>query len=265
MSYSTRFSPSTELVEGKIFARLDRGEGFGKLEAYKGCNLSGKWILHWGVSRVDDVGSEWDQPPLDMIAPIPPGSIPIKDYAIETPMKKSLSSTEGDILHEVKIDLKPNNDISAINFVLKDEETGAWYQHKGRDFKGPLGQISNILLKSEATHDKVQDDNSGSRNTKVENSQLEDIPGDILLHWGVCRDNLKWWEIPPAPHPPETIAFKDRALRTKLQNQNGIWNIFGGHVNWDDRAIVADDSYFQGRGNKSTGDNFHAAPNIDHS
>ncbi|KAG4921176.1 hypothetical protein JHK82_050116 [Glycine max] len=138
MSYSTRFSPSTELVEGKIFARLDRGEGFGKLEAYKGCNLSGKWILHWGVSRVDDVGSEWDQPPLDMIAPIPPGSIPIKDYAIETPMKKSLSSTEGDILHEVKIDLKPNNDISAINFVLKDEETGAWYQHKGRDFKVPL-------------------------------------------------------------------------------------------------------------------------------
>lgn len=34
-------------------------------------------------------------------------------------MKKSLSSAEGDILHEVKIDLKPNNDISAINFVLK--------------------------------------------------------------------------------------------------------------------------------------------------
>ncbi|RZB51779.1 Alpha-amylase 3, chloroplastic [Glycine soja] len=260
----------TELTEwkycgGKDLCKIGSGEGFGKLEAYKGCNLSGKWILHWGVSRVDDVGSEWDQPPLDMIAPIPPGSIPIKDYAIETPMKKSLSSTEGDILHEVKIDLKPNNDISAINFVLKDEETGAWYQHKGRDFKGPWGQISNILLKSEATHDKVQDDNSGSRNTKVENSQLEetDIPGDILLHWGVCRDNLKWWEIPPAPHPPETLAFKDRALRTKLQN--GIWNIFGGRANWDDRAIVADDPYFQGRGNKSSGDNFHAAPNIDHS
>ena len=34
-------------------------------------------------------------------------------------MLKSLSSAEGDALHEVKIDLKPNNDISAINFVLK--------------------------------------------------------------------------------------------------------------------------------------------------
>ncbi|RZB99474.1 alpha-amylase 3, chloroplastic isoform X1 [Glycine soja] len=268
----------TELVEGKIFVRLDQGKDLGNWELTVGCNLPGKWILHWGVSRVDDVGSEWDQPPRDMI---PPGSIPIKDYAIETPMKKSLSSAEGDILHEVKIDLKPNNDISAINFVLKDEETGAWYQHKGRDFKvplvnylkedaniigpkkgfslwpGALGQISNILLKSEATHDKDQDDNSGSINTKVENSQLEgfyvdlsitkevivensisvsirkcsetaknilyletDIPGDILLHWGVCRDDLKWWEIPPAPHPPETIAFKDRALRTKLQSRD---------------------------------------------
>lgn len=49
------------------------------------------------------------------------------------------------------------------------------------------------------------------------------------------------------------------------QNQNGIWNIYGGKLNWDDRAVVADDPHFQGRGNKSSGDNFHAAPNIDHS
>lgn len=56
--------------------------------------------------------------------------------------------------------------------------------------------------------------------TAKNNLYLEtDIPGDILLHWGVCRDDLRWWEIPPAPHPPETIAFKDRALRTKLQVQ----------------------------------------------
>ncbi|KAK7317519.1 hypothetical protein RJT34_01832 [Clitoria ternatea] len=268
----------TELVEGKIFVRLDQGKDVGNWELTVGCNLSGKWILHWGVSRVDDVGSEWDQPPRDMI---PPGSIPIKDYAIETPMKKSSTSDGGDTFHEVRIDLKPNSEISAINFVLKDAETGAWYQHKGRDFKvplvsylkedaniigpkkgfsfwpGALGQISNILLKSEVTHDTVQDDNSGSIDPKVQTSQLEgfyvelpiakevivnnsisvsirkcsetaknilsletDMPGEIVLHWGVCRDDLRWWEIPPGPHPPETVAFKDRALRTKLQSRD---------------------------------------------
>lgn len=29
------------------------------------------------------------------------------------------------------------------------------------------------------------------------------------------------------------------------RNQNGIWNIFGGRLNWDDRAVVADDPHFQ--------------------
>ena len=29
------------------------------------------------------------------------------------------------------------------------------------------------------------------------------------------------------------------------QNKNGVWNIFGGRLNWDDRAVVADDPHFQ--------------------
>ena len=43
---------------------------------------------------------------------------PFQDYAIETPLKKSLSP-EGDTFYEVKIDLKPIGAIAAINFVLK--------------------------------------------------------------------------------------------------------------------------------------------------
>ncbi|KAL1327688.1 hypothetical protein HN51_037700 [Arachis hypogaea] len=268
----------TELLEGKIFVRLDQGKDLRNWELTVGCNLPGKWVLHWGVSRLDDVGSEWDQPPRDMI---PPGSVPIKDYAIETHLKKSTSSSEGDNFHEVKIDLTSNSEISAINFVLKDEETGAWFQHKGRDFKvplvsymkedaniigpkkgfsfwpGALGQISNILLKSEAMHSNDQNDGKQSSEPKQGNSQLEgfyvelpitkevtvsnsisvsvkkcaetannllyletDIPGEVLLHWGVCKDDMRKWEVPPAPHPAETVAFKNRALRTKLQSRD---------------------------------------------
>ena len=29
------------------------------------------------------------------------------------------------------------------------------------------------------------------------------------------------------------------------KNQNGVWNIYGGRLNWDDRAVVADDPHFQ--------------------
>ncbi|KAE8666066.1 Alpha-amylase 3 [Hibiscus syriacus] len=30
-----------------------------------------------------------------------------------------------------------------------------------------------------------------------------------------------------------------------FKNQNGIWNIFGGRLNWDDRAVGGDDPHFQ--------------------
>lgn len=81
-----------------------------------------------GVHYAGDTGSEWDQPPREMW---PSGSIAIKDYAIETPLK-------GEAFQEVKIDISSKWSIAAINFVLKDEETGVWYQHRGRDFKIPL-------------------------------------------------------------------------------------------------------------------------------
>lgn len=48
------------------------------------------------------------------------------------------------------------------------------------------------------------------------------------------------------------------------QDENGVWNQFGGRLAWDESAIVSDDPNFGGRGNKSTGDFFHAAPNVDH-
>ncbi|KAA8529464.1 hypothetical protein F0562_033737 [Nyssa sinensis] len=251
-----------EKVEGKISIRLADGKDQENWKLTVGCNLPGKWVLHWGVNYVDDIGSEWDQPPLEMI---PPGSIPIKDYAIETALKKSSATMEGDTFHKVEIDFNINSAIAAINFVLKDEETGSWYQHKGRDFKvpltdylhgdgnivgakkiwpGPLGQLSNMLLNSEGAHPKGKDRSSDSRDPNQQNRLIEgncpetaknlvrietDLPGDVVLHWGVCKDDNKKWEIPAAPYPAETMLFKKKALRTPLQHKeggNGSWGSF---------------------------------------
>ncbi|KAL7181660.1 hypothetical protein ACSBR1_040536 [Camellia fascicularis] len=268
----------TQKVEGKISIRLDNGKDQENWQLTVGCNLPGKWVLHWGVNYVNDIGSEWDQPPVEMR---PPDSIPIKDYAIETPLKKSSAVAEGDLYYEVKINFSTNRDIAAINFVLKDEETGAWYQHKGRDFKvvlidnlhedgnfvgakkglgiwpGALGQLSGVLLKSEGAHPKGED-RSESRYPNQKNKSLEgfyeehsivrevlisnsvtvsvrkcpemaknllymetDLPGDVVVHWGVCKDDGKKWEIPAEPYPAETIVFKNKALRTLLKQKGG--------------------------------------------
>ncbi|TYI93451.1 hypothetical protein E1A91_D02G137100v1 [Gossypium mustelinum] len=250
-----------EKVEGKLLIRLDQSKDQLNWRLTIGCSLSGKWILHWGVSYVGDTGSEWDQPPKDMW---PHGSIPIKDYAIETPFKKP---SKDDTFHEVKIDFNPSSAIEAIHFILKDEETGASYQHKGRDFRVSLvnyleddgnmihakssfgkwpdavEQLPNMVLKAEASCD------SKNENRRLEGFYEEqpivkevsvgnmvnvairkfpdaanivlhletDIPGDVVVHWGVCRDDAKTWEIPAVPYPPETTVFRNKALRTLLQ------------------------------------------------
>eukprot|EP00891_Asterochloris_glomerata_P008154 jgi/Astpho2/8154/e_gw1.00120.89.1_t len=49
------------------------------------------------------------------------------------------------------------------------------------------------------------------------------------------------------------------------QDSKGIWNQFGGRMDWDARAIVRDDKKFGGRGNRSSGDSWPGAPNLDHS
>ncbi|XP_058194808.1 alpha-amylase 3, chloroplastic isoform X1 [Rhododendron vialii] len=295
-------------VEGKISVRLDGGKGQENWQLTVGCNIPGKWVLHWGVNYVKDVGrklyaviyfracdiflsflskcrSEWDQPPAEMR---PVGSILIKDYAIETPLKKSATVVEGNVNYEVKIDICTNKDVAAINFVLKDVETGAWYQHRGRDFKvalidylredgsivgakkglgvwsGTFGQLSSIFLKSEGAHPEVEESiESGDPNlakrlegffeehsivkeVHINNSvsvvvqkcpktsknllHIEtDLTGDIVIHWGVCKDDDKKWEIPAEPYPAETTVFKNKALRTVLKKKESVqggWSSF---------------------------------------
>ncbi|KAL4354877.1 hypothetical protein GQ457_06G033400 [Hibiscus cannabinus] len=69
-------------------------------------------------------------------------------------------------------------------------------------------------------------------------------------------------------HAHDLLALGDVVLNHRCahkQSPNGVWNIFGGKLAWGPEAIVCDDPNFQGRGNPSSGDIFHAAPNVDHS
>lgn len=69
-------------------------------------------------------------------------------------------------------------------------------------------------------------------------------------------------------HNHDLLVLGDAVLNHRCaqhKGPNGVWNVFGGKLAWGPEAIVRDDPNFQGRGNPSNGDFFHAAPNIDHS
>lgn len=111
-----------------------------------------------------------------------------------------------------------------------------------------------MFFKADALDSKDQESNTESRDTEQENRPLEgfyeelplakevvvcnsvsvsvrkhpdtaksllymetDLSGEVVVHWGVCRDDAKIWEVPASPYPPNTVIFKDNALRTVLE------------------------------------------------
>lgn len=49
-----------------------------------------------------------------------------------------------------------------------------------------------------------------------------------------------------------------------LQDDEGRWNKYGGRLPWDTSAICCNNPTFGGTGNHKTGEDYVAAPNIDH-
>lgn len=48
------------------------------------------------------------------------------------------------------------------------------------------------------------------------------------------------------------------------QDEQGRWNKFGGRLPWGPEAICSNNPTFGGKGNHKTGEDYVAAPNIDH-
>jgi len=48
------------------------------------------------------------------------------------------------------------------------------------------------------------------------------------------------------------------------QSDDGKWNKFGGRLAWDKSAISCNNPAFGGTGSAKTGEDYVAAPNIDH-
>jgi alpha-amylase len=53
-------------------------------------------------------------------------------------------------------------------------------------------------------------------------------------------------------------------LQPHVQDASGRWNKFGGRLAWDETAVCCNNNAFGGKGHHKTGEDYVAAPNIDH-
>ena len=99
-------------------------------------------------------------------------------------------------------------------------------------------------------------------------SQEGYMPRDYYSLDSCYGDKHELKSVISALHDNGILVLGDAVLNHRcahFQDERGLWNKFGGKLDWDSRAIVCNDPNFGGRGNHSDGDFFHAAPNIDHS
>lgn len=102
----------------------------------------------------------------------------------------------------------------------KDEDTGSIFGGNGQE-NAPLGFYEELAIAKgvDAINHTTVSVRKCSDTGQSHVSMETDMLGDVIIHWGVCRDEARKWEIPVSPLPPNTFPFRGKALRTHLKVQ----------------------------------------------
>lgn len=87
--------------------------------------------------------------------------------------------------------------------------------------------------------------------------------GRTLSQWQYFRRDTQRESV-FLPVTPLSVGNCDLGRRCWLQDEAGRWNKYGGRLPWDTSAICCNNAVFGGTGNHKTGEDYVAAPNIDH-
>ncbi|MGA1795894.1 MAG: phosphohistidine-like domain-containing protein [bacterium] len=187
-------------------------------------------LLHWGLSRHPH--SPWRIPPRTHW---PEGTRQIGPDAVQTPF--SLDNGEG----RIRIRLPRSPDFSLIDFALFFPEEESWDNNNGENYRIELPAIKVSpspfdVLKEEIAQEAVmfehlyrfEEGNLAGAVTREEDvvrvTLVTNVPGPLILHWGVTRRNHRdEWSLPaPSIRPPGTTLFKRSAARTPFSEREGI-------------------------------------------
>ncbi|MEW6001240.1 MAG: PEP/pyruvate-binding domain-containing protein [Nitrospirota bacterium] len=196
-----------------------------EMEKYRRC------FLHWGLRR--RANAPWQIPSVSIW---PEGSRAYDHSALQTPFLEKNGSGQ------VVIRLDKSMDFSLIDFVLFFPEENRWDNNRGKNYRIEIPRTERPTkpfietLREEISQEKVsfyrvyQVDESGQLSVAVIKEEgryhvrlMTDIPGPLVLHWGVANRYRYEWFLPPSSlYPPGTAIFEGRAAQTPFVERNGI-------------------------------------------
>ena len=187
--------------------------------------------LHWGVSS--EIGGEWRVP-----APSnwPVESAVVGESALQTPFIRH----DGE--NRITIKLDKSTWLSYLHFALFFPDTNTWDNNYGKNYHIELMDRSRNTFSPQKIYEKFvkegeviyECDHVINEEGKLSVAVIKDkdnfsvifisnIPGNLILHWGVAVKSPYEWTLPPNSIWPEgTIAFDDKAVQTAFITQNGL-------------------------------------------
>jgi alpha-glucan,water dikinase len=188
-------------------------------------------LLHWGLSP--GLRSPWRMPPPQFL---PDGSRAYGQNAVRTPF--AFDGDEGRIV----IGLDKDAGYQVIAFTLYYPETGRWDNNHGKNYHirlegsgGPSPSPSQALSEEtrgrEVAFEEVYElEGEGELATALVKEGgrcililLADVPGPLVLHWGVAVDSRHEWLLPPASTRPDgTEVFDGKAVQTPFAPAGGL-------------------------------------------
>lgn len=150
-------------------------------------DIPGRLLLHWGLEAAD--GGSWKLP---SSASWPEGTSEYKRRALQTPFAEN---SNGTVKQRVEIPVGAGESAGYLNFVIKETESGRWYDIHGGNFHIPLG-LEGVSLNS-AGYSSSESDGKGGDDIAMLLSfdEIPDVPQDLAGVWSYMK-----WEASGCPN-----------------------------------------------------------------
>ena len=186
-------------VKDSVLNAETRERADGRLQATIETNITGKLLLHWGLQG--DEGEGWKLPEQQMR---PAGTVEYKHRALQTPLKK-----DDDGFKRVSIEFGEKESAKYLNFVLKDDRSGTWYDLNGGNFHIPLRLESIALANNDETEcmkDEKRHENREAKKTRnlLSEKEIPPIPQELAGVWSYMK-----WEAAGCPNRSQEEADRE--------------------------------------------------------
>ena len=184
-----------------------KGEGEARRTVVVTTDIPGRLVLHWGLESAD--GGSWKLPSSETW---PEGTVEYKRRALQTPF---VENSNGTVKQRVEVPVGEGEQAGYLNFVIKEKETGQWYDVHGANFHIPLGLAGVSPEPPSYSSSEEGEGGSDGATTLLSFDEIPAVPQDLAGVWSYMK-----WEASGCPNRSQEES--DREYQNAIREIQGF-------------------------------------------